>query len=254
MSTSPKSPSPRESARERAAAGRAAVQQAERRRRIRWLAIVAGVLVVVAAVIVIAVTAGGSSTPQATPSPTPSSGGHSTATLGPEAIPIESGQPLASAAGAAAGEPVDGIKCEASEQVAYHIHAHLAIFVDGRLRPVPIGIGIVKPVVQQTPQGGFAGASQCYYWLHVHAQDGVIHIESPTQQTYTLGNFFNIWQQPLTSTRVATASGPVTAYVNGKPFAGDPNTIPLTAHATIQLDIGSPAVAPQPVDWSKSTL
>lgn len=248
-------PSPKQTVRERAAAARAAEQQAQRRRRLtRWLAVGGAIVVVIAAVVVIGLTSGGSSKPKATPTPSTSSSGHSTATLGPEAIPIEQGPVLASAAGAASGQTVDGIKCEASEQVAYHIHAHLAVFVDGQLRPIPIGIGIVQPEIQQTSDGGFAGASNCYYWLHVHAQDGVIHIESPTQRTYTLGNFFHIWQQPLSATQVASASGAVTAYVDGKQYSGDPTSVPLTPHATIQLDVGSPSVAPQPIDWSKSTL
>jgi hypothetical protein len=44
---------------------------------------------------------------------------------------------------------------------------------------------------------------------------------------------------------VATATGPVTAFVNGRPFTGDPRTIPLGAHAVIQLDVGT-EVAPAP--------
>jgi hypothetical protein len=215
---------------------------------LRWLAVGGAVVIVVAAVVVISLSSGGSSNKLYVKHvPTPST---STSTLGPEGIVLEQGTPLASAAGAASGQTVDGIQCDASEQVAYHIHAHLAVFVDGQLRPIPLGIGIVKPIVQQN----FAGASRCYYWLHVHTGDGVIHIESPTQKTYTLGNFFNIWQQPLSATQVASASGAVSAYVDGKPFAGDPASIPLTSHAAIQLDVGSPAVAPQPVDWSHSQL
>jgi hypothetical protein len=30
----------------------------------------------------------------------------------------------------------------------------------------------------------FTSASRCYYWQHVHAGDGIIHIESPPQGTY----------------------------------------------------------------------
>ena len=40
----------------------------------------------------------------------------------------QTGVPLASIAGAASGESVDGIRCEASEQVAYHIHAPTSPF------------------------------------------------------------------------------------------------------------------------------
>ncbi len=43
----------------------------------------------------------------------------------------------------------------------------------------------------------------CLYPLHVHdGEPNIIHIESPIQKTYTLGNFFDIWGQPLSATQV----------------------------------------------------
>jgi hypothetical protein len=227
-------------ARERAAAARAAQRKAERRRTVvQWTAI-AAVIAVVAAIVVGFALSGSQSN---------GSAGSKTA-LGPEGIPIEPGTVLASAASAASGQTVDGIKCESTEQVAYHIHAHLAVFVNGSSRPIPLGIGVVTPQVSQ----GFAQASKCYYWLHTHVQDGVIHIESPTKQTYTLRDFFDEWHQPLSASQVAGSKGAVTAYVNGKKVTGDPGSITLTSHAIIQLDVGTPAVPPRTVDWSKSTL
>ena len=124
------------------------------------------------------------------------SGGHRSAqpapaaAPGPETIPLEQGRVLADAATTTPGSTVAGISCEASEQVAYHVHAHLAVYVNGSSRPIPAGIGVVSPILQHTPAGDFAQASRCYYWLHTHAQDGVVHIESPSLATYTLGQFF----------------------------------------------------------------
>jgi len=37
------------------------------------------------------------------------------------------------------------------------------------------------------------------------------------------------------------------ALYDGKVYHGNPRDIPLTAHAQIQLEIGTPLVAPQPV-------
>ena len=112
----------------------------------------------------------------------------------------------------------------------------------------------LQPVARQTAEGPFSGATQCYYWLHVHAQDGVIHIESPTTRTYTLGQFFAEWGQPLSASRLGPVKGAVTAYVNGKPYSGNPANIRLGSREDVQLEVGSPAVAPKRVDWSKSQL
>lgn len=155
------------------------------------------------------------------------------------------GSPRSSGSGAATGQTIDGIQCQTQEQALFHIHAHLAIFADGQPVTVPLGIGIPNPQSQNTPDGPFAVSGDCFYWLHSHATDGIIHVESPVQRTYTLGNWFDIWGQPLSSTKVAGYSGTVTAYVNGQRYEGDPRQIPLQAHSAIQLDVGTD-VAPKP--------
>ena len=109
-------------------------------------------------------------------------------------------------------------------------------------------------MAERTVDGPFYGATNCYYWLHVHAQDGVIHIESPTAKTYTLGEFFALWGQPLTSTQVAGAKGRLTAWVDGRRYHGDPAAIRLGSHEDVQIDVGSPVVAPRTVDWKKTRL
>jgi hypothetical protein len=174
--------------------------------------------------------------------------------VGPEGIVLEQGQELASASAAADGQTIDGIQCSADEQVAYHIHTHLTVYVNGVLRPIPAGIGIVTPVTQQTANGAFDTATRCYYWLHVHAQDGIIHVESPTATRYTLGQFFAIWNQPLASDQVGAVRGTLTVFVNGVRRTGDPAAIPLESREDIQIDVGTPVVAAQRVDWSKSQL
>jgi len=159
------------------------------------------------------------------------------------------GSPSPSSSGApgtaATGQTIDGVQCQTSEQVAYHIHAHLAIFVDGQPQTVPYGIGIPNPQVDNSSGEPFVGGGSCFYWLHTHTTDGVIHIESPDQRQYTLGNVFDIWGQALSATQVASNKGAVTAYVNGQRYSGDPRQIPLTPHAVIQLNVGTD-VAPKP--------
>lgn len=174
--------------------------------------------------------------------------GGSPAAASPNASPAATAlpSPLAGLDHAATGDPVDGIQCQTMEQVVYHIHAHLAIYVNGQARSIPEGIGIPGPRQEEpSDEGPFVVSGKCFYWLHSHTPDGIIHIESPTPRTYTLGNWFDIWGQPLSPTQVGPATGPVIAYVNGQRWTGDPRAIPLTAHAVIQLDVGQD-VPPQP--------
>ena len=163
---------------------------------------------------------------------------------GPEGPPVEHGRALAPAAAPLPGQTVDGIQCQSSEQALFHIHARLTVYVGGRSRSVPYGIGIGDPQTTPTPAGRFVTAGSCFAWLHTHVADGIIHIESPVRRTYLLGDFFDIWKQPLSATRAGPARGPVVAFVNGKRWRGNPRNIPLKAHAQIQLDVGRPLVAP----------
>jgi hypothetical protein len=148
---------------------------------------------------------------------------------------------LASTAGQADGEPVDGIEGGSMEQLRFHIHAHLAMYVNGQQKLVPYGIGIVPPYrLQKTTSGPFVGGGSKFYWLHTHDETGVIHIESPQQRTFTLGNLFDIWNQPLSPSQVGPDAGPVTVMVNDHQVGGDPRAIPLGAHDVIQLNVGTP--------------
>ena len=169
--------------------------------------------------------------------------------LGSEAVPVPNAPPAASAASKAMGQQVDGIECSSSEQTLFHIHAHLTIFVDGARRQVPYGIGVPGAQTENTPAGPFVGSGSCFYWLHTHAADGIIHIESPVQRTYTLGDFFDIWAQPLSFAQVGDAKGPVVALYNGMRYEGNPRAIPLSAHAQIQLEVGRPLVAPDVITF-----
>jgi hypothetical protein len=148
---------------------------------------------------------------------------------------------LAQTWGGLTGQTVDGVSAQTSEQLAYHIHAHLAIYVNGAAKAVPAGIGIVKPWSTQPVGDGsiFVNGGKQIYYLHTHDNTGVLHIESPTSAIYTLGQIFAEWNQPLSSAQVGPAKGTVIAYVNGVKYTGDPSTIKLDAHAVIQLDVGT---------------
>jgi len=170
--------------------------------------------------------------------------------LGPEGVPIPSARPLARANAPAPRDKVDGISAAPLEQLAFHIHAHLTVFIDGVPRLIPYGVGIAPPLeVEPTVRGPFALGGTAFFWLHTHSSDGIIHIESPIERTYTLGNFFDIWNEPLGRKQVGPATGHVTAFSNGRHYLGNPRDIPLLAHAQIQLDVGRPLVAPESIHF-----
>jgi len=169
--------------------------------------------------------------------------------LGPEGVPVPAAAALAGTTTAVTGRAVDGIGCDSAEQTLFHIHAHLAIFVNGSARQIPAAVGIPGAQAQATAQGPFIASGTCFYWLHTHAADGIIHIESPVQRTYTLGNFFDIWGQPLGPDQVGPASGHVVAIYNGQVYQGNPRDIPLNAHAQIQLQVGTPLIEPQHITF-----
>ena len=172
--------------------------------------------------------------------------------LGFEGIPIQSGSEVAPASTTQTGT-VNGITCGSKEELAYHIHAHLTVFDNGKARSVPGGIGIPGSKVVQTTEGPVASGGTCIYWLHTHAPDGVIHVESPTQRIYTLGDFFDEWHQPLSASQVGDVKGKVSAIVNGKPWTKNPRAIQLNPHAVIQLNVGSP-VPFETVNWGGTGL
>lgn len=144
----------------------------------------------------------------------------------------------------AQGEPVGGVSCDSQEGQRVHIHQHLVILNHGKPVPIPENVG-------QVPM------KRCLYWIHTHTPDGIIHIEAPQDRSFTLGDFFNIWGQPLTRMDAAIAHGtkaePLRIWVNGKLYAGDPRKIALTPHADIVIEAGPPFPKP-PVFTKWGTL
>jgi len=84
---------------------------------------------------------GASATSASSSTSTSASSSAAGAQIGFEGIPIEQGAELGPASTTQTGA-VDGIQCGAIEQLAYHIHAHLAVYVNGTPRTLPAGIGI----------------------------------------------------------------------------------------------------------------
>ena len=150
---------------------------------------------------------------------TPSPSAPSTHTPAPTSTPASS---ATAAPSAAAGTEIE---CDlGGHDAAYHIHALVGVRVNGQLLAPPANIGI---------------GTDCMYWVHTHAADGIVHIEAPASVNPTLGDFLGLWAQTypddplLQQANAAIANGQVT--VNDQPFTGDPTGIVLEDRMRIIL-------------------
>jgi hypothetical protein len=149
------------------------------------------------------------------------------------------------------------IPCDRLEQTQVHYHVGVQVVLHGTTEAnfLTPGAGI---------QGGET-APTCYYWLHVHsANPNTIHIESPADRTFTLGDFFKVWDtwstsngqahESLSSSQVGQyklqTGDSLKVYVDlndGKGpqlYEGDPTKIVLKSHEVITIVIGPPDLQP----------
>jgi hypothetical protein len=141
-----------------------------------------------------------------------------------------------------AAAPIDNIKCESMEGSVFHIHAKLAIFINGQNFTLPALIGITD---------------DCFYWMHTHDETGIIHIEAPIQKTFTLGEFFDIWKQKLGNNQILNytidSNHPLNVYINGTKVSNgiDFRNINIHAHDVIAIVYGEPPnIIPAKADFS----
>ncbi|MGI0088091.1 MAG: hypothetical protein ACREBI_09070 [Nitrosotalea sp.] len=123
---------------------------------------------------------------------------------------------------------IDGIQCSKTKYDNFHINAHLDVFVDGKSYDVPAKIGIINDT--------------CLYWMNTQDDTGVIHIEAPSNNQFTLGQLFDIWK--------ATGSdllpeGIQTIYINGQQITSSLNSTVIKSHDEITAVYGiRPSIIP----------
>lgn len=161
-----------------------------------------------------------------------------------------SAKPRTTSLAAATGQTVDNISCTTGEQLAVHYHADVQIYVNGVLKALPGGIGIVLPDGTDSPHLTSNGATSCIYSLHSHDATGIVHIESPDNRAYTLGNLFDLWGQHLSTTQFmtypvnATHKLKIVVYDAAgakKIVTGDPSKVVISAHETLVIQYNSAA-------------
>lgn len=74
---------------------------------------------------------------------------------------------------------ISGITCDKTEHLIYHNHTMLMLKNNNQNVTIPAGIGIIP--------------NNCIFWLHTHDDSGIIHVESPSQTSFTLGQFLQVW-------------------------------------------------------------
>jgi hypothetical protein len=131
-----------------------------------------------------------------------------------------------------------GLHALGAEGTVEHIHMHLDIFVDGKAVTVPAQIGIAS-------DGSFLAE------LHTHDATGIIHFESPTQTTFTLGQFFDDWGVYFTKTCIGSlcnsGNKALQVFVNGRALTGDPTKLAFAEHQEIVVAYGTQKELPSPI-------
>jgi hypothetical protein len=162
------------------------------------------------------------------------------------------------------GQTVDNIPAVTPAQMGqyqsqYHVHAYLALYVNGQQYAIPHGLGMVSP---GAPINGFVNSATSFYLIHTHDSSGIIHIESPSNgkpnlasSVYTLKNFLDIWGLTVNSNQFGPFQGPVRVFTSGPMsrsdgnnttvnastltyYGSDPSNVPLYSHEYIVVMVG----------------
>lgn len=137
------------------------------------------------------------------------------------------------------GKPVAGVNCLISAK--WHQHALISIYKNGKRLGFPDGIGRVH-----------AG---CYhaYELHVHDVTGLVHMEADVAKSFKLGQWFALWQQPLSRDNAAGLPGPVRYYIieAGRitRYDGNPYDIAMLPHREVLIVTGTQMFVAPRYQW-----
>jgi hypothetical protein len=120
-----------------------------------------------------------------------------------------------------------GLDALRMEGTVLHHHEHLDLYVNGRAVTVPAFVGIDQ-------EAGFLTE------LHTHDASGIIHVESPVQRSFTLGQFFCEWGVKLDTRCLGPYRGTLAWWVNGRRMHGNPALLDLGQHQEIVIAAGRP--------------
>jgi hypothetical protein len=132
--------------------------------------------------------------------------------------------PAPAPASVAAGVRAAGLPLLFAPGEVVRFAVHLDVIVDGQPVIVPSGIGIDAPARRVAP-------------LYTSDDSGIVHVTSNSDQdVFTLGQFFDEWQVPMTRGRLGgLRAAPVAVYLDGSRVAGAPGSVLLTPHLQIAV-------------------
>jgi len=180
--------------------------------------------------------------PPPAPVPTPS-----VPPLAPEVIDLTDGHPVGTPRWPdpqTDGSPIGRFNCVINPPQALEFRAHLSILVNNEPQRVPLYLGASR----QPP-------THCFYAIHTHDASGRIHVTPAAPGTFTLGDLFEIWRQPLSNTNIAGITGlPIEIFVTDdgttvKVEDYDWSAIELRPHREITIAIGTPLAEVPNFDW-----
>lgn len=125
------------------------------------------------------------------------------------------------------------------QRLAEHIHTHVTITDGDQPVVIPADIG-------HSDRRHFAAE------IHTHDTSGIVHVESPVRQEFTLGQFFDEWGVPLSAWGVGGLRGDLTVWVDGRRYLGNPRSIELEDLGEVDLvvtTVGEVPRRPPAFDW-----
>lgn len=145
------------------------------------------------------------------------------------------------------GAPIGSFNCIVNQPQTGAFNAHVTILLNNEAQAVPTYVGA-------SPQ---TGGGHCFYTLHTHDSSGKIHVTpGAAGGTFTLGQLFQIWNQPLTNTNLAGITGlPIEIFVTEgttvtRVEEADWSNIELKSRREITIGVGTPVAEIPNYTWT----
>ena len=174
---------------------------------------------------------------------------------GPETVGITTGPKLATLINVASGQTVDGIQCNAGEQTVVHVHTHLTIFVNGQSRVIPYGVGIPgfqavrRRRAPSSRRGAVSTGCTCTQTTGSSTSSRPAR-RRPSTSVSSSTSGVSRSARPRSDRQPATSPPSSPPLVRRRGSTREPRNLPLGDHYQIQLDVGTPIVAPvQVTNW-----